>query len=49
MVLAYISDHFRCRGLVSIVSGLLGVIGFAMFLGECCAVRRDGVGSQPVT
>ncbi len=35
MVLAYISDHFRCRGLVSIVSGLLGVIGFAMFLGQC--------------
>jgi len=34
MVLAYISDHFRCRGLVSIVSGLLGVIGFAMFLGS---------------
>lgn len=34
MALAYVSDHYRCRGVVSIVSGVLAMIGFAMFLGE---------------
>jgi len=29
---AYISDHFHCRGLVSIFSSVLAVIGFALFL-----------------
>ncbi|KAF9473919.1 MFS general substrate transporter [Pholiota conissans] len=32
MVGAYISDRYRCRGLVSIFSCILCVIGFAMFL-----------------
>ncbi|KAK2467198.1 hypothetical protein APHAL10511_000747 [Amanita phalloides] len=34
MILAYISDHYRCRGIISIVSSLLALIGFAMFLGS---------------
>ncbi|KAF5377396.1 hypothetical protein D9757_009725 [Collybiopsis confluens] len=34
MVCAYISDHFRCRGIITIASSLLCVIGFAMFLGS---------------
>jgi predicted MFS family arabinose efflux permease len=34
MVSAYVSDRFRCRGLVSIFCGLLCTIGFAMYLGS---------------
>ncbi|KAF8626447.1 hypothetical protein AX15_004872 [Amanita polypyramis BW_CC] len=34
MALAYISDHYHCRGVTSIISGLIAVIGFAMFLGS---------------
>lgn len=32
MVLAYISDHLRCRGITTIFSSILAVIGFAMYL-----------------
>ncbi|KIL64781.1 hypothetical protein M378DRAFT_126308 [Amanita muscaria Koide BX008] len=32
MVLAYISDHFRCRGITTVFSSILAVIGFAMYL-----------------
>ncbi|KAF9445153.1 MFS general substrate transporter [Macrolepiota fuliginosa MF-IS2] len=31
---AYISDRYRCRGLILIISSLMCVIGFAMFLGS---------------
>ncbi|KAF8735594.1 hypothetical protein AX14_001843 [Amanita brunnescens Koide BX004] len=34
MALAYVSDHYRCRGVVSIISGVLAMIGFAMYLGS---------------
>ncbi|KAF8629371.1 hypothetical protein AX17_005667 [Amanita inopinata Kibby_2008] len=34
MTLAYISDHYRCRGIVSMVASVLSIIGFAMFLGS---------------
>ncbi|KAF8960454.1 major facilitator superfamily domain-containing protein [Flammula alnicola] len=34
MIGAYVSDRYRCRGLVSIFSCLLCVIGFGMFLGS---------------
>lgn len=33
MISAFISDRYRCRGLIVIVSSLFCVIGFAMFLG----------------
>ena len=33
MLLAYVSDRYRCRGLVVIVCGILCAIGFAMYLG----------------
>ncbi|GLB38895.1 putative major facilitator superfamily protein [Lyophyllum shimeji] len=32
MVAAYISDRYHCRGYVSIFSGILCIIGFAMYL-----------------
>ena len=32
MISAHISDQFHCRGLVSIFSSVLSVIGFSMFL-----------------
>ncbi|KAF5327673.1 hypothetical protein D9619_005010 [Psilocybe cf. subviscida] len=32
MISSYISDHYHCRGLVSMFSCLLCIIGFAMFL-----------------
>ena len=41
MTLAYISDHYRCRGAVSIISSLLSVIGFAMFLGRFDSMMMD--------
>ncbi|THU98827.1 MFS general substrate transporter [Dendrothele bispora CBS 962.96] len=34
MISAYISDRFQCRGIISIVSSVFCVIGFAMFLGS---------------
>ncbi|KIK65255.1 hypothetical protein GYMLUDRAFT_195081 [Collybiopsis luxurians FD-317 M1] len=34
MISAYISDRYRCRGAMTIVSSLFCVIGFAMFLGS---------------
>jgi sugar phosphate permease len=34
MISAYVSDRYRCRGIVVIVSSIACVIGFAMFLGS---------------
>lgn len=34
MLFAYISDKYRCRGLIVIVCGILCTIGFAMYLGR---------------
>ncbi|KAF5337619.1 hypothetical protein D9758_014928 [Tetrapyrgos nigripes] len=34
MISAYISDRFQCRGITTIVTSILCVIGFAMFLGS---------------
>ncbi|KAF5364845.1 hypothetical protein D9757_011276 [Collybiopsis confluens] len=34
MICAYISDRYRCRGIIMIASSILCVIGFAMFLGS---------------
>ena len=33
MISSYISDHYHCRGFVSIFSSLLCIVGFSMFLG----------------
>ncbi|KAJ7579912.1 major facilitator superfamily domain-containing protein [Mycena floridula] len=34
LLAAYISDHYDCRGYITIVSSVLCVVGFAMFLGS---------------
>jgi sugar phosphate permease len=34
LIAAFVSDRYRCRGIVSIVHSLFCVIGFAMFLGS---------------
>ncbi|KAL1713440.1 major facilitator superfamily domain-containing protein [Schizophyllum commune] len=32
LVCAFVSDHYRCRGYITIISSILCVIGFSMFL-----------------
>ncbi|KAL4260553.1 MFS transporter superfamily protein [Pleurotus pulmonarius] len=34
IVFAFISDRYKCRGLITVISSLLCTIGFAMFLGS---------------
>ncbi|KAG9217884.1 hypothetical protein CCMSSC00406_0005254 [Pleurotus cornucopiae] len=34
ILFAFISDHYKCRGLVTIVTSIFCTIGFAMFLGS---------------
>ncbi|KXN84147.1 hypothetical protein AN958_00389 [Leucoagaricus sp. SymC.cos] len=34
MISAWVSDRYHCRGLVLVISSLMSVIGFAMFLGS---------------
>jgi len=34
MLLAYISDRYRCRGVILFTCGILSAIGFAMYLGS---------------
>lgn len=34
MLGAFVSDKYRCRGLVSMFSFVLCIIGFSLFLGE---------------
>ena len=31
MICAWISDHYRCRGLVTIFSSILSIVGFTMY------------------
>jgi len=47
IISAYISDRFQCRGIVSIVSSLFCVIGFAMFLGKLCLSEFSPVTDLP--
>lgn len=39
MISAYVSDRYRCRGLIVIISSVFCVIGFGMFLGMLHNIR----------